>query len=132
MRAAYVDDRGVCYRIEIVADLCFAPGALDGTFASVGDRWDGTQWVRPVLKRPVPEEVTMRQARRALYAAGLLSTVDAAINALPEPQRTAAKIDWEYSNSVRRDNPTLLAIASSLGLTDDDIDNLMISAASFD
>ena len=42
----------------------------------------------------------MRQARRALLAVGKLGAVDAAIAAMPEPQRSAARIDWEYSTAV--------------------------------
>jgi hypothetical protein len=127
-RAAYVDDAGVCLRLVTVSDLAFAPGALNGATANVGDRWDGAQWVRPVVKRAVPAEVTMRQARRALFAAGLLSAVDPSIAALPEPQRTAAAIDWEFSNAVERTNPTMAALAAALGLSDEQLDNLFISA----
>ena len=74
--------------------------------------------------------VTMRQARLALLGAGLLDDVDAAINAMPEPQRTAARITWDYSSTVERDNEVLVALAASLGLAESDLDNLFTTAAS--
>lgn len=130
-RAAYIDASGRCYRIDVVSDLIFAPGAIDGTNACVGDTWDGSTWARPVARRSAPHEVTMRQARRALHVAGLLSAVDAAIASLPEPQRTAAAIDWEFSSTVRRDNPTFSAVSAALGLSSDQLDGLFISASEY-
>ena len=74
--------------------------------------------------------VTMRQARLALLGAGLLDDVDAAINAMPEPQRTVARINWDYSSTVERDSEVLVALAASLGLAESDLDNLFTTAAS--
>lgn len=73
--------------------------------------------------------VTRRQALRALHSAGLLSQVETAINALPEPQRTAARIDWENATDFRRDFPLLLQLSAALGLSSTDIDNLFTAAA---
>jgi hypothetical protein len=78
---------------------------------------------------PVPEQVTMRQARLALSAAGKLAAVDAAIASLPEPQKSAAQIEWEYSAAVRRTQPLVLALAPAIGLSDEQLDALFIQAA---
>ena len=51
---------------------------------------------------PVPASVTMRQARLTLLAHGLLGNVAAAINSLPEPAKSQAQIEWEYSNALER------------------------------
>ena len=128
-RAAYIDSAGTCLRLVTVSDMAYAPGALDGSTANVGDRWDGTQWVRPVVKRAVPAEVTRRQARRALHDAGWLTAVEEAIANLPEPRKSAAAIDWQDSNTFQRTNPTLQALASALGLSDAQLDDLFIAAA---
>lgn len=77
----------------------------------------------------VPAIVSMRQARLALLSAGLLANVDAAIAALPSPQREAAQIDWEYATEVRRASPLIAALGPALGLTDAQIDALFIAAA---
>lgn len=77
----------------------------------------------------VPEAVTMRQARLALFAAGHLPAVDTLIAALPSPQREAAQIEWEYAADVRRDSPLVVAIGAALGLNDAAKDALFIDAA---
>lgn len=74
----------------------------------------------------VPTEVSMRQARLALNAAGQLSAVESAINALPEPQKTAARIEWDYATTVARDWPLVQMLAPVIGL---DLDALFSSAA---
>ena len=73
--------------------------------------------------------VTMRQARRALHAAGLLSQVDSAIDALPEPDKTAARIEWEYSTEVQRSNATFITLTAALGLSTQQVDDLFTAAA---
>lgn len=89
--------------------------------------WDGSQWVAPPPY--VPSEVTMRQARLALLAAGKLSLVDAAIASMPEPHRSAAQITWEYSNAVQRHNAFTAQLGPALGLTEAQMDQLFITAA---
>ena len=77
----------------------------------------------------VPAEVTMRQAQRALLDAGLLDAVEAAINALPEPPRRAAKIDWEMSSTMRRDSQFVQLLAPALGMTSTQLDALFVAAS---
>lgn len=77
----------------------------------------------------VPQEVTMRQARLALLAVGKLVAVNAAINALPDPQKTAAIIEWEYSSTVRRDSQFVALLGPALGLDAAGLDALFIAAA---
>ncbi|WP_288253753.1 hypothetical protein [uncultured Hydrogenophaga sp.] len=77
----------------------------------------------------VPQVVTMRQARLALLDAGLLAQVDAAIEALPGPQKQAARIEWEYSQEVRRDRPFVQTLGAAMGLSDEQLDALFTTAA---
>lgn len=77
---------------------------------------------------PRPRAVTMRQARLALNAAGLLSSVEAAINALPEPTKTQALIEWEYSNEVQRTNGIVAQLGPALGLSEAQLDALFSAA----
>lgn len=84
---------------------------------------------RKAAPPPVPVEVTMRQARLALLAAGKLTLVDSAIAAMPEPQKSAALIEWEYSNAVQRHNGFVAALGPALGMTSADIDALFIAAS---
>ena len=85
--------------------------------------------VLPPVVVPVPTEVTMRQARLALHAAGKLTAVNAAINALPDPTKTAALIEWEYSSTVRRDSRFVALLGPALGLDAAGLDALFIAAA---
>ena len=77
----------------------------------------------------IPHEVTMRQVRLALLAAGKLAQVDAAIASMPEPQRTAASIEWEYSNALQRSNPFVAQLGAALGIDDAAIDALFVAAS---
>lgn len=100
--------------------------------------WTGHAWVTlpyvanaglPAARPPVPGAVTMRQARLALLGAGLLSSVGAAIDALAEPAKSAARIEWEYSNEVQRHNGFVAQLGPALGLTEEQLDALFIAAA---
>lgn len=76
-----------------------------------------------------PAVVTMRQARLALLQAGLLSQVAVAISALPSPEKEAAEIEWEYSQTMERDRPFVSTLGAALSLTDAQIDELFALAA---
>ena len=83
----------------------------------------------PEAPVPIPQSVTMRQARLALLGAGLLDDVEAAIAALPSPQKEAARIEWEYSQEVQRHNGFVSVLAPALGMTDEQTDALFVTAA---
>lgn len=84
----------------------------------------------PPQPAPIPNIVTMRQARLALLQSNLLSSVDAAIASLPSPQKEAAQIEWEYSQEVHRDKELVGMLAPALGLTEAQLDDLFTLAAS--
>ena len=83
---------------------------------------------------PAPSAVTMRQARLALLGAGLLDAVESALNDMPEKtpeqvaQKKAARIEWEYAQTVQRDKGLTVTLAASLGMKDEQIDALFIAA----
>lgn len=87
---------------------------------------------------PLPADVTpliitvvsMRQARLALLGAGILDNVTSAINSMTGVSGKAAQIEWEYSNEVRRDSPLINSMATALSLSNDQIDNLFVTASS--
>ena len=74
---------------------------------------------------PVPASVSPRQARLAIESAGLTAQVEAAV----ESAGTAARIAWDYALEVRRDDPLLVQLATALGLSDGDLDQLFVAAA---
>jgi len=99
--------------------------------------WTGYEWVdlpyiapvEIVPVEPVPESISMRQTRLALLSAGLLEAVEARIAAMEGMTGQAARIEWEYGSEVRRDSPLLAGITSGMGLTSEQVDDLIRQAA---
>lgn len=85
-----------------------------------------------VVPGNVPQEVSMRQAKLALLQYGLLSQINQAIASMPGVQGEAARIEWEYATAVKRNATLLVHIATAFGLTDEQLDNLFILAATFE
>ena len=76
-------------------------------------------------RNPVPQQVTMRQARLALLGAGLLDDVEMVIAAAGR----AAQLEWEYAAVVERSNPAVAIAQQQKALTDAQIDDLFREAA---
>lgn len=90
------------------------------------------QWIAPPEPGPVsliPQSVTMRRCRIALLEAGLLESVQTSIASMPGADGERARIDWEYALEVRRDWPLIGALGPQMGLTEQQIDDLFIYAA---
>jgi hypothetical protein len=68
-------------------------------------------------------DISMRQARLALLADGLLDDVEAALST-PE-----YKIWWEYSTVVERSNYLVNDVLKILGKSDEEIDQMFIGAS---
>lgn len=111
-----------------LVDVPLPAGFVAGQFDLVnGALVPNASYVEPAPV--VPAEITMRQARLVLLGAGLLSGVQTAIDGLPEPQRSAANIDWEFSNTLQRRNPFVLTLGPALGLSAAQIDGLFTQGA---
>lgn len=78
---------------------------------------------------PVPEVVTMRQARLALLQNGMLTQVNTAVANMPGAAGDAARIEWEFSSTVERNRPLVQSLIGALGLTESQLDNLFRLAA---
>jgi hypothetical protein len=131
MRHAQIEN-GVVVNVILVNDPADLPGfvLVASETAGIGDTYaDGVFTAPPPPGPVVPQEITMRQARLVLLGAGLLSSVQGAIDGLPSPQKEAAQIEWEYSNTLQRRNPFVLTLGPALGLTAEQIDALFIQGA---
>lgn len=97
-------------------------------YDAVADTVTRTHTLADAPPPPVPQAVTMFQAREQLRRDGLLATVDAAVAEADEPTRLA----WEYALELRRESPTVLAIAGILGLTDAQMDTMFRNAVAIE
>lgn len=75
---------------------------------------------------PVPQVVSRFQARAALHAAGLLSSVE---DAIATGADVFTQIAWADAVEFRRNSPTIATLAASIGLTETQIDDLFRQAA---
>jgi hypothetical protein len=128
---AHVIENGVVVNTVEVESLGVLPGLVAAqSNESIGWLYDGINFTSPPQPTPaIPQEVTMRQARLALLENGLLANVQPAINSLPEPDKTKAQIEWDYSNALQRSNPFVAVLGTALGLSSQDLDDLFIQAS---
>ena len=87
--------------------------------------WETMREDEMQARNPVPQQVSMRQARLALLSVGLLDDVEMAIAAAGR----AAQLEWEYAAVVDRSNPAVAAVQQQESLTDAQIDDLFREAA---
>ncbi len=87
--------------------------------------WETMREDEKRARNPVPQQVTMRQARLALLSAGLLDDVEMVITAAGR----AAQLEWEYAAVVDRSNPAVAIVQQQEALTDAQIDDLFREAA---
>lgn len=119
----YTDDDGVKWSV---------PADPDNKMRQAFDAWCAAGGVpAPYVPPPtrVPAGVSMAQARHALLEAGLLVAVNTAIDSMPEPQRSVAKIDWQFRATVERASTLVQHLGPAIGLDDAGLDALFIRAA---
>jgi len=88
----------------------------------------GVDYVEPVA---VPEPITKVETwalREACMIAGYTAQIEAAIAALPMPQKAVAMNRWEYKTEIRRGDPLIAALIQILGWTTEQADALFTSA----
>ncbi len=74
-------------------------------------------------------DVTPRQIRQALILSGVsLESITDALATLPEPQKSLATVEWEYSISFQRNRPLVDGVGQMLGWTTEQLDNLWLYA----
>lgn len=95
--------------------------------AEVGYVLVNGEWTESEIQEfnQVPAILSSYQAKLALFNAGLLDSVQSLIDHPDTP--TNIKLAWQEGLSFRRDNPMIAMIATQMGLTESDVDDLFIA-----
>ncbi len=105
-------------------------------FEVITNAQTGEQTIRPYTAQEiaaiqnapavVPVEVSRFQAKAALSLAGKLEQAEAVVQTSTDP---LVKLAWAEALVFRRDSPSINGLASAIGLSSQDLDNLFIQAA---
>lgn len=103
------------------------PVLVEGVWTQV---WNVRSLTTEELKSRIPQSITKRQARQELIEAGLIGVVEAAINSIEDATQKALMFSWwNDSQDYERDNPELITMAASIGLTEEQLDAMFLSAS---
>lgn len=110
---------------EVVGELELPDGTSE-------DVW--SKKLAPYAATPAASQlpsVTPRQIRQALILSGVsMQMIEDAIAAMPEPSKSLAQVEWEYSTLFIRSNPLVAQIGTAVGWNSEQIDNLWKLAGS--
>lgn len=77
----------------------------------------------------IPRSVTRRQAKQQLAIAGLLTQVQPTIDAITDAtERAMVQIYWDDAQEFERNHQQLISLATALGLSDTQLDDLFKKA----
>lgn len=98
--------------------------SVDGNYVDITRVW-------VVVPVSVPETISARQIRLWLIDNNIsLASVKAVINSIEDVQlRERTLVEWEYAPYIERNHPLLEALASNLGLTNQQIDQGFIDGS---
>lgn len=85
----------------------------DGNLQSVGQAYNAA------LFAPAPPPVTVitpRQARLQLINMGRDGEVETVLASLPAAEQAVARAEWEYASELKKDHPTLVALATQMAI----------------
>lgn len=116
------------YRVTPVADIPEGKVAVAWEYEIDGRVARAT----PVLEDTpiyVPQEVTRAQGKGALVLANLLGDAEQYIESLEGKEKMLALIAFNETNTWQRNSEFLKGASVALGLTEEDLDDLFITAA---
>ena len=76
----------------------------------------------------VPREIPNWRCKAVLTQMGMLGDVEAVMEAMPEPDRSIAKLAWQGDGKVARRGKTVLGMAAVLKLSDARLDAMFVAA----
>jgi len=134
---AYYDNNGdvILAHESVTLDLPFItietcnyikPKVVDGKLIEGATAEEIAKHNKPI----VPQIVTNAQLRQALIQSDIsIANITNFINAIEDvKQKETFQSLWEYANTFERFNPLLIQMATLLGITEEQMDNLFILA----
>jgi len=76
----------------------------------------------------LPSVASPRQVRLALLELNLLAQVQTFVEALPEPDKTAVVIEWEYATEINKNSQLITSLSAQMGLTQEQVDEIFTLA----
>ncbi|ALK96978.1 MULTISPECIES: hypothetical protein [unclassified Massilia] len=121
MRAHIIENGKIINTIE-VDSLDFMPGLVDASAGGqIGDDWADGAPVLAVVSPTIPESISPRQFRQALTHFSFRQQVEAGVAASSDQDLK----DWyEFTSDFQRHHPEVLAMATALGFTSDQLDQV--------
>lgn len=80
----------------------------------------------------IDEEIPTWRLKAVLAMNNMTDSVNNILDSLSEPQKTVAKIAWEYGPVTRRLSPFVVGVQQALSLTDVEVDNIFKQAKNID
>ena len=84
--------------------------------------------IEQAFKDKTPIESQLWRVRTILKLMNLETTIESALDQLPEPNQTAAKNVWNYGTTIERYSQTVLFIQGVTQMTDDQVDEIFQQA----
>lgn len=100
------------------------PACID----DIVDQYKATAINAQIPRELGPNVVTMRQARLAMFQAGILTSVDAAIAGMEGDEGEKARIEWQYAQTIDRDHPLVTSLSSVLSISESQMNELFATA----
>lgn len=92
----------------------------------------GWVWDYKTFYKNIPM-ITSRQIRLGLILSGIsLDEITSALNTLPEPTKSLAITEWEYSTLFDRKDELVASVGQMLGWTAEQLDDLWILSGSIE
>ena len=131
-RAAIIENGIVKNVVKADSSTILANGWIEiqaGVTVSMGYEYNSGVFAEPVEPVVMPDQITAEQAKRAMSrtthnAVNLYDTVKSLINNLEEKDET--KIAYKNAAIWHRNNDMIAAISATVGLSDQQVDDLFV------
>lgn len=130
IKAAILDAQNKVIDMILLDSLAQYPGAIDALDGAIGDTWNGSAYIKPVVAVSVPQAVTRRQALQQLIIEGLDDDVEAVLASIPDITTRKLMTVWYRDSQVfERNRPEILQVWQALGRTPKQLDDTFIAAS---